>query len=267
MPNWCSNGVVIYGDEKKMDELNKALTRPYKIKYNNKWDEWEKIESDDGEEVQDYGEFFNRLRHALPKEYTPGYKNNIDYLGTKWGVSELTHAEYSPTHQLTLGFETAWSPALVGMLQVCRHYGLSMDYEYSEPGCDFGGKARYEDGVFKLADNLDYTLYEILERGEGTCPRQEVYDDICDRYEITEAEQDINSVDWDHIEGCSNLEDYLEKCGEVFSGDEVSEWIESHIGSVDRLEKRIEEATNKLFEIRVEESETSNEGEVDVCPN
>jgi hypothetical protein len=79
-----------------------------------------------------------------------GYRNSywwcIANWGTKWEVSYTELNEESPT-ELILGFNSAWSPAWIGICQIAALFpDLDFSLEYWSEQMDFEGSDHWSDG-------------------------------------------------------------------------------------------------------------------------
>ena len=184
MPNWCSNVVTIYHNDKKLiDELETELIK------NN-----------------DNCKPFTLLR-PMPEGSDDGagdswYNWNVNNWGTKWepSVGDVTRVD---ENTLTVIMETAWSPPVSLYQYMESDLGYSIDAYYEECGMAFCG--HYEDGFDDYyeygdmsADDMEANLPEKLLEHFGLADRK--------RDEEDEEEWDDDYPDEDEGE-FSNFED------------------------------------------------------------
>lgn len=127
MPNWCYNSIEISGEKDKVKRIKTIL------------------------DLREDDYFFKPLLGEAPQDNW--YDSNINNLGTKWDVSTAdTSIEYSDD---TISFqcESAWSPPVAGMVNVCKKYGVDCVMNYEESGNDFYGRTTIKsDGTLTEQD-------------------------------------------------------------------------------------------------------------------
>ena len=127
MPNWCYNSIEISGEKDKVKRIKTIL------------------------DLREDDYFFKSLLGEAPQDNW--YDSNINNLGTKWDVSTGdTSIEYSDD---TISFqcESAWSPPVAGMVNVCKKYGVDCVMNYEESGNDFYGRTTIKsDGSYVEED-------------------------------------------------------------------------------------------------------------------
>ena len=164
MPNWCTNHLVITGDEKNITDLRKQVSTPYQSPY------------DEGAGMVE-GEFllWNIIRplnveayldssvRATPEGMTfaEHYEHsvatgqdwwhwNVREWGTKWEISEsdLNASETS----LSYCFDTAWSPPCEALDKLAEQYPtLAFTIRFIDEGGGFAGETMWADGN-RIAD-------------------------------------------------------------------------------------------------------------------
>lgn len=143
MPNWCSNTITIYGDEKKLKLISRVL-------------------SDDTPTEQGvFEKLVGRNPSLSEQEYNQGgwWEGNIGYWGTKWDVSVDDSCPIINEDSIVISPATAWSPPIGFCEQLSKKYGVSIDMFYSEPGNDFCGKCSFDNEGNKISET-DYTYQE-----------------------------------------------------------------------------------------------------------
>lgn len=147
MPNWCDNHVNLTGDKVDIQRLEQALTRKRTITNEDK-NSWWPILADTDRENNCANKFlfgraldYEDLGCDVPvEEY--GYFHAIGYTGCKWDPQFEVDVSGDST-EMTLNFNSAWSPPLRAMVILGKKYNLDVDHAYEEPGCDFGGRLTY----------------------------------------------------------------------------------------------------------------------------
>ena len=132
MPNYCWNHVTIEGNTKQIDKIYKKL-RKYKIC--NYFTAFGDFVLDKGKIDDDY--------EAIKDRYGDNF-DTIYVYGTKWwdindcgGIEKFSHVKDSV---ITVSGDSAWSPPVKLIEEICKYYKVSATMEYEEPGCDFGGE-------------------------------------------------------------------------------------------------------------------------------
>lgn len=125
MPNWCYNYITLSGEEDKIDRVKTIL----------------KLRKDD--------RFFKPLLGEADE--SNWYEENLIKLGTKWDV--MVDCFYNSDDAISFSCESAWSPPIAGMVNVCKKYGVSCIMTYEEAGNDFYGKTTIDtDGTYQEED-------------------------------------------------------------------------------------------------------------------
>lgn len=149
MPNWCDNHITITGDKDKIDMIK------YLIK--------ETAETKKGVFVSLVG---------LPPDVTPENYNekwwdaHIGWWGCKWDIFYDDNGCWTLDEEdcITISVDTAWSPPQPFCEKLASMFDVEVEIEYSEPGCNFAGKAIYtKDGCIYQEDYADYMegMYHI----------------------------------------------------------------------------------------------------------
>ena len=121
MPNWCNNSLTIKSDNygQLLQYRNACLSnepnllemiRPFTEETNYEWD----------------------------------YDWCVDNWGTKWDVCDVMSC-YLIEGELTIVFDTAWSPPVAALQYGAKRHGFTFELEYYEPGMMYAGFAT-EDG-------------------------------------------------------------------------------------------------------------------------
>ena len=153
MPNWCNNNIRIFGDEGTIRTLTAVL---------------KSLKTSDEEPSNDV---FKALI-GLPQHMSEGdykekwYDTNIEWFGTKWDISYDEHAFTFTKNEITFFCETAWSPPIPFLQNLCEMYKVNATLFYSEGGVGFAGETTF------TWTQPDYLSGEV----EG---QLEVFDDEC----------------------------------------------------------------------------------------
>lgn len=149
MPNWCNNHIKIYGGER----IIKILTNV--IKSINQPDE--NVEQGEGEQQEGLFKTLIGVPPEMPRdEYNLNwYDTNIGWFGTKWDVHISNDCFIFSKDEIEFSCETAWSPPIEFLVNLCKMYKVSAYIFYSEPGMAFSGETKliWEDGELSVEDN------------------------------------------------------------------------------------------------------------------
>ena len=142
MPNWCNNNITISGDEGTIRTLTAVL---------------KSLKTDDEEQSDNV---FKALI-GLPQHMSDGdykekwYDTNIGWFGTKWDISYDEHAFTFTKNEITFFCETAWSPPIPFLQNLCEMYKVNANLFYSEGGVGFAGETTFtwNDGELDVYDD------------------------------------------------------------------------------------------------------------------
>jgi len=136
MPNWCNNNITISGNEGTI----KALTAVLK-------------------NLKENDDVFKSLigipSYMSEDDYKEKwYNTNVDWFGTKWDISYSYHMFNFNKDEISFSCETAWSPPIPFMENLCKMYQVNGHIYYSEGGIGFTGETTFtwQDGELDVFD-------------------------------------------------------------------------------------------------------------------
>ena len=144
MPNWCMNSVSITGPVEKIKALADAI-------------EVDKL-----------------LNHLVPMDQTDPewYHKNINAWGTKWEVSDVQFDISEDGKEITMSFDTAWSPPIQAFRTWSeKNTDCTFKLKYFEPGIGFAGVVDWdgeyfdEDELTQDNDPIEYKEFLLDEFG------------------------------------------------------------------------------------------------------
>jgi hypothetical protein len=154
MPNWCSNSIVITGDKDKIKKIKRVL-ETMDTKNDN---------------IGVFQTLVGRDENVSSSQYNEGgawYNSNMDRWGCKWDINwDDSNIDTDGDECITMSPQTAWSPPEGFCRLLSQQYGVDVQLEYSEPGCDFAGRLLiYGDGREEESESYQYLegLYFIDE--------------------------------------------------------------------------------------------------------
>lgn len=190
MPNWCSNYITITGDKKSIQLLTRVL---------------EDIPQEKRSESIIFETLIGREPEMSDTEYKSGgwYDANISWFGTKWDVS-YNECQFQFTEDcIIMSPETAWSPPIGFGVRLHEKYGVNVELQYEEPGCDFCGRTTIEnqsvveedfnflEGKYIL-DNESF-WYEVESDIEYAMDSDTSVDEFLSRFDFV-SEEDLEEI-------------------------------------------------------------------------
>jgi hypothetical protein len=143
MPNWCNNYIKISGDESTIRTLTSVLKSL-------------KSSDDDGPSDNVFQSLIGIPQHMSEGDYKEKwYDTNIEWFGTKWDISYDEHSFTFEKDEITLSCETAWSPPIPFLQNLCEMYKTNAYLFYSEGGVGFAGETTFNwvDGELEVYDD------------------------------------------------------------------------------------------------------------------
>ena len=128
MPNWCTNYILIRGDENKISLLKNIL---------------EDVPKNKPDDCIVFTTLIGKEPTISTEDYEKGgwFDSNVSWFGTKWDVSySECQFEFNDDHIVMMPM-TAWSPPIRFVSNLCKMYGVTAVMDYDERGCDFCGRA------------------------------------------------------------------------------------------------------------------------------
>jgi hypothetical protein len=190
MPNWCNNYITITGDERSISVLTKTI---------NSIPEHERDNSNVFETL------IGREPEITDENYNNGgwYDSNISWFGTKWDVS-YNDCQFQYTEDCIIMMpQTAWSPPIGFGIRLHEQYGVNVELQYEESGCDFCGRTTIEN---QTVIDEDYTFlkgkyildneafwYEVESCIEYSLDSEETVEEFMSSFHFVD-EQDFNEI-------------------------------------------------------------------------
>lgn len=141
MPNWCSNTLIITGDDEEIKKFEKKAKAKDTALSMNKFLPTPKALLE--------GTAPNRTENAKELIEKYGAKDWYDWHINNWGTKWDLTAELlcSDEGYLQYCFDSAWSPPIEFLKEVSKKYTrLEFRLRYDEPGVGFMGVAKYKNG-------------------------------------------------------------------------------------------------------------------------
>jgi hypothetical protein len=135
MANHCFNWVNIYGEDRTLNRIVSKLETYHDHK----------------------GSFLSWGDIVLNKEPEEDEeeKRSYYYYGTRWWDFEIQRER----GEINVSGDSAWSPPIELIKQICVEYGVTATIEYEEPGCDFGGRTEFNE-LGEVVEEIDMPYSE-----------------------------------------------------------------------------------------------------------
>jgi hypothetical protein len=136
MPNWCNNNIRIYGDEGTIRTLT-AVLKGLK------------------QEDKVFESLIGLPTYQTAAQYDENwYNTNVNWFGTKWDISYDQYSFEYIKDEISFSCETAWSPPIPFMENLCKMYQVNGYIYYSEGGIGFTGETtfKWQDGELDVYD-------------------------------------------------------------------------------------------------------------------
>ena len=142
MPNWCNNNITISGDEGTIRTLTAVL---------------KSLKTDNEEQSSDvFKSLIGLPQHMSDGDYKEKwYDTNIEWFGTKWDISYEESSFTFTKDEISFFCETAWSPPIPFLQNLCEMYKVNANLFYSEGGVGFSGETTFtwNDGELDVYDD------------------------------------------------------------------------------------------------------------------
>ena len=229
MPNWCNNNITISGDEGTIRTLTAVL---------------KSLKTSDEEQSSDvFKSLIGLPQHMSDGDYKEKwYDTNIGWFGTKWDISYDEHAftfdmnnyktkiKFNITYEIKilklfkmkivipsyLDFnistgeisffcETAWSPPIPFLQNLCEMYKVNANLFYSEGGVGFAGETtftwndgeldvyddecEYLEGIYKYSREEFWS--EVESRVDSILDEEQTLEDFLGEFEFVSEEDTL----------------------------------------------------------------------------
>ena len=134
MANHCFNWVNIYGEDRTLNRIVSKLETYHDHK---------------GSFLSWGAMVLNKAQEADEEE------RSCYYYGTRWWDFEIQRER----GEINVSGDSAWSPPIELIKQICVEYGVTATIEYEEPGCDFGGRTEFNE-LGEVVEEIDMPYNE-----------------------------------------------------------------------------------------------------------
>ena len=193
MPNWCNNYIKISGDEGTIRTLTSVIKSL-------------KSSDDNGPSDDVFKSLIGLPQHMSDGDYKEKwYDTNIEWFGTKWDISYEEHMFTFSKDEITLSCETAWSPPIPFLENLCKMYKVNAYLFYSEGGVGFAGESTfnwvngelevyddecgYLEGIYKYSNEEFWS--EVEYRADSILDEDQSLEDFLGEFEFVSDEDKV----------------------------------------------------------------------------
>lgn len=193
MPNWCNNYIKISGDESTIRTLTSVIKSL-------------KSSDDNGPSDDVFKSLIGLPQHMSDGDYKEKwYDTNIEWFGTKWDISYEEHSFTFSKDEITLSCETAWSPPIPFLENLCKMYKVNAYLFYSEGGVGFAGESTfnwvngelevyddecgYLEGIYKYSNEEFWS--EVEYRADSILDEDQSLEDFLGEFEFVSDEDKV----------------------------------------------------------------------------
>jgi hypothetical protein len=193
MPNWCNNYIKISGDESTIRTLTSVIKSL-------------KSSDDNGPSDDVFKSLIGLPQHMSDGDYKEKwYDTNIEWFGTKWDISYEEHMFTFNKDEITLSCETAWSPPIPFLENLCKMYKVNAYLFYSEGGVGFAGESTfnwvngelevyddecgYLEGIYKYSNEEFWS--EVEYRADSILDEDQSLEDFLGEFEFVSDEDKV----------------------------------------------------------------------------
>ena len=165
MPNWCSNTLIVEGNQEQLKEFKSKVTKQADHDSPNDYDfTLEGLYPTPPELMNEnaFGQSENSETLVEKFGYSDWYSWRVNKWGTKWDVCESYIAQ-DDEDMFCVSFDSAWAPPTAWLEHIAPQFPeLKFKLTYQEPGIGFCGMATWdaEVGFDQEETELEYTDYD-----------------------------------------------------------------------------------------------------------
>ncbi len=189
MPNWCSNELIVRGEEELVSKLINDLEAPAWFLPNPKeswlgvavfyppppWD----VDSDltEGQKA-----FARTMQHIGSKEVLD-HSGMVGKFSCKWDIDLEIYNEGDDFFNAS--FNSAWGPPIYWAVRLAHKYKVSIELRYEEAGADFAGVVVIDqcDNLFKVYSTEWWPWTYVFDKGLFRTQLEELEPDLREEIE------------------------------------------------------------------------------------
>jgi len=167
MANHCWNHARITGAKDSLDRIEKAISKAK------------------GEESL-WFDTFKKVFDGINIEFS---NDTYEEFGSKWFDCNI---ERESEHDLVISGDSAWSPVSPLFLKLSKCFNVSIESDYEESGCDFGGWFECSNGLVTRDEHTTWLLFcDMNDPGRAfEIIMDNIKDEVYDSYEEWLEEED-----------------------------------------------------------------------------
>jgi len=148
------------------------------------------------EERKEYKYLVDKLDSILMKKQRKDSQKHYMYYGSRW--FDIT-VSYDGDRNLLVQGDSAWSPLITFIEELCIQYSLQATYDYEEPGCDIAGVYEFNEEGYVEHTDMTYQEYRYkTDVGSWMDEQIDYYRDLIDWEDSDEKEikEEINKIEY-----------------------------------------------------------------------
>lgn len=132
------------------------------------------------------------------------------YYGTRYWEFDLRDYPDDDRNTFTVAGDSAWSPPIELIRQICIFYGLSAEMDYEECSEDFAGIVKFDKAGIK--EHQEMTYHEYRYHDDIISWRDNLYYNFEDETDIEELEFAMKEHDYADKKDIKEFIDFVIKC-------------------------------------------------------
>lgn len=173
MANHCFNFIELSGDPDTLNMLCEKITE---------------------EEQKEYNYLVDKLDSILMKKKKEDPKEEYLHYGSRWFDISVS---YDGDRHMTISGDSAWSPLLVFVEELCIQYSLQATYDYEESGCDIAGVYEYDENGYVEHTEMTYQEYRYrTDVGSWMDEQIDYLGDLIDDMDEEAIKEEINRIEY-----------------------------------------------------------------------
>lgn len=232
MPNWCSNYLLVSGEEFEFfKEDVKSKDSDFSLAIMIGIPEFDELKKDELKTILSKSQFNESYFNS--KGDVNWYDYCINYWGTKWDVSDTIIDE--EIDSVSYSFQSAWSPPEAWLKTISKWYNCNFELICYEEGCDFWYHLEIENG--KIIDDTTKTIREkMLEELDEQSNFEKVRFEFYEKFgELVEEDPDI--LETEEVEEIEEFTSIIDNLDCEFGSWQLYQYFDEYFDSMKRIKK------------------------------
>ena len=159
----------------------------------------------------EFGDYvLNKGKLGVTKEEIEKKHKDFYYYGTRYWEFDLRDYPDDDRNTFTVAGDSAWSPPIELIRQICIFYGLSAEMDYEECSEDFAGIVKFDKAGIK--EHQEMTYHEYRYHDDIISWRDNLYYNFEDETDIEELEFAMKEHDYADKKDIKEFIDFVIKC-------------------------------------------------------